>query len=168
MKRKTTVTIARAATIAAVYVTLTLLIYPIAFSGMQLRISEAMTLLPLLFPEAAIGLTIGCFISNIFGNGILDMIFGTLATCLSSVITMTIGKKIKNEKLKVFLGALPPVLINAFIVPFTFLALSELTELYFLNVLSVGIGQAIVVYGLGIPLYYTIKHTIKKDVKNKK
>lgn len=167
MKRKTTIIIARAATIAAIYVTLTLLVYPIAFSGMQVRISEAMTLLPLLFPEAAIGLTIGCFVSNIFGNGILDMVFGTLATCIASVITLIISKKVKNEKLRVFLGALPPVIINAFIVPFTFLAVSELAELYFFNVLTVGIGQAIAVYALGIPLYLAIKHITNKDDKNK-
>ena len=115
-----------------------------------------MTVLPLMFPEAIAGLTIGCFIANLFSGHILDIIFGTLATFVSAVITYIIGKKIKNVYLKYILGALPPVLVNAFVVPFTYLAVSELKEAYMFAVLSVGMGQAIAVYVLGTLLYFAL------------
>lgn len=121
-----------------------------------MRVSEALTVLPLMFPEAIAGLTIGCFIANLFSGHILDIIFGTLATFVSAVITYIIGKKIKNVYLKYILGALPPILVNAFVVPFTYLAVSELKEAYMFAVLSVGMGQAIAVYVLGTLLYFAL------------
>lgn len=156
MKKSATIKVVRAAVIAAVYVCLTLLFYPISFSISQVRVSEALTVLPLMFPEAIAGLTIGCFIANLFSGHILDIIFGTLATFVSAVITYIIGKKIKNVYLKYILGALPPVLVNAFVVPFTYLAVSELKEAYMFAVLSVGMGQAIAVYVLGTLLYFAL------------
>lgn len=162
MKKTITVKLVLTAVIAALYVCLTLAFYPISFSIVQIRVSEALTILPLIFPEAIFGLTIGCFISNCFSGHVLDLIFGTLATLVSAIITCIIGKKIKNEYLKAFLGALPPIVINAFVVPFTYLAVSELEEAYILAVLSVGAGQAIALFALGIPLYIAVKKLFKR------
>lgn len=164
MKKTTTVKLVRTAVIAAAYACITLALYPISFSVLQVRVSEALTILPLLFPEAIVGLTVGCLIANCFSGHVLDIVFGTLATFISAVITYFIGRKIKNCYLKVLLGALPPVIINAFVVPFTYLAVSELEQAYFLGVLSVGAGQAIAVFALGIPLYIAIK---KLNERNK-
>ena len=69
----------RIALFAAVYAALTIALAPISYGPVQFRVSEAMTVLPALFPEAAPGLFIGCFIANLFGgNGALDVIFGSL------------------------------------------------------------------------------------------
>ena len=83
-----------AAMIAALYLALTLLFQPISFGAVQFRISEAMTLLPAIFPEATIGLTLGCFLSNFLaGANVYDVVFGTLATLLAALISWRVGKK---------------------------------------------------------------------------
>ena len=150
--------LARAGIIGALYAILTMVLYPISYGGVQLRIAEALSILPLFFGEAVIGLTIGCFIANVLGvNGLLDVIFGTLATFIASTLTYIIGKKIKG-KLAFFIGGIPPVLVNAIIVPFTFLlTMSELKEMYLISSLSVCLGQALAVYLVGAPLYFAIK-----------
>ena len=149
--------LARAGIIGAIYVGLSLLFYPISYGGVQVRISEGLSLLPLVFPEAIWGLSIGCLISNLFGNGPLDIIFGTLATLVSSLLTYIIGKTVKNTPLKIFLGGLFPVVINAVVVPFTFLAVTELVSLYLISALQVCLGQLISVYVIGTPLYLAVK-----------
>ncbi len=104
----------RAAAIAAIYVALTVIFAPISFNAIQVRISEALTILPLFFPEAVPGLFVGCLIGNIIGGGILpDIIFGSLATLLGALGTYLIGKR----SLPTWVGAIPPVAANAVIVP---------------------------------------------------
>lgn len=162
----TTKRICRAAVIAALYATLTIVIASIAYIGGQCRLTEALTILPLFFPEAIPGLTIGCFIANLFtsGNLVLDLTLGTAATLLSSIVTYLAGRFVKNLPLKIILGELPPILFNAFIVPFTFLLVTELEELYWINVLSVGLGQLIAIAGLGTVLFFAIYGLRKKKV----
>jgi uncharacterized membrane protein len=76
------------AVIGAVYAVLTLLLAEISFGPWQVRVSEALTVLPFLYPPAAWGLFVGCFISNILGTGnILDIVFGSLATLLAGLLT---------------------------------------------------------------------------------
>ena len=90
----TTRSIATAGIIAALYVALTLALRPLAFGelGFECRISEAMTLLPVLFPEAIPGLTIGCLISNLFSPvGALDIVFGTLASAAYGIVLVILG-----------------------------------------------------------------------------
>ena len=70
-----------AAMIAAVYTVLTLVLAPISYGAVQVRLSEALTLLPVLFPEAIPGVAVGCLLANILGGSMLpDIVFGTLAT----------------------------------------------------------------------------------------
>ena len=191
MFKFTTIKLLRAAIIAAVYSTVTIFLAPLSYGPVQIRFAEALTILPLLFPEAVIGVTIGCLISNIFNGMWTDMVFGTLATFCAAVLTYyigrlfrlnTFGKQKKNEldetavvkerKCGVFLGALPPVLINALVVPiiiFSFIQddmaninifTSNSFLLYLLGFVSIFIGQALAVYGIGIPFYFGIKKSM--------
>lgn len=166
----TTKRICRAAVIAALYAALTMALAPISYGPFQCRISEALTVLPLFFPEAIVGLTLGCLISNIIGNGILDIIFGTLATLLAAITTYFIGKMVRNKTGKLILGELPPIIYNAIIVPFTFLAIAELKEAYFINLLWVGLGQLAAIGVGGTIIYFAVlklKNTnFFKDAEN--
>ena len=149
-------TLARIGIIGALYFIAVMIFFPISYGGVQVRIAEALTILPLLMGESVIGLAVGCMLANFFGNGILDVVFGTLATLLSAILTFIIGKFIKNHKLKFFIGALPPVIINAIVIPFTFLMATELKELYFISMIQIFIGQAISIYIVGSFLYFSL------------
>ena len=88
--RRNTKNLCLSALIAALYAALTLAFQPISYGAVQFRISEALTLLPVLFPQAVPGLTLGCLISNLFnpmGATVYDVVFGTLATLIAAVIT---------------------------------------------------------------------------------
>ena len=83
--RKSTLYIVQAALIAAIYVVLTLVFKPISFDFIQVRIAEALTILPMFLPAAVPGLFLGCLIANFFGGAVLwDVIFGSLATLLGA------------------------------------------------------------------------------------
>lgn len=155
--------IVKAGLIGAIYAALTMSLPFLSYGSVQLRVSEALTILPLFYPEAVIGLFVGCLISNIIGNGILDVIFGSLATLVSAILTYIVGKKIKNDKLKFIIGGVFPVIINAIVIPFTYLMITELPSLYWLNFLTVFIGQFLAVYLFGTLLYLSIKRIKSKS-----
>ena len=136
LNKLTTKKLASAGIISAIYVALTLVLMPISFGAVQVRISEALTILPLFFPEAIVGLTVGCLISNLFGFGVFDVIFGTIATFLSAILTYYAGKKIKNSTLKFIVGGSFPIIINAIIIPLIFIITGSTDQVYFLNFLS--------------------------------
>ncbi len=154
---------AKAGTIGALYFVLTIVFLPISYGPIQIRISECLAVLPLFYGEAVIGLTIGCLIANILGNGVLDIVFGTFATLVSCLLTYIVGKKIKGV-IKPVLGFIPPIIINAVIVPFTFLTVFEIKELYFISAIQILIGQTISVIGIGSIVYFAI-NKIKKGLK---
>lgn len=112
---KSVLRLARGAIIAAVYIGLVAIAPMISFGMIQFRIAEALTILPFFWPEAIAGVTIGCLASNLLfgGLGIVDMVLGTLATFLAAVFTWRLGK----TKL-IWLGAIPPIILNAIIVGF--------------------------------------------------
>lgn len=135
------------AIIAALYAGLTLGFQAISYGAIQFRVSEAMTLLPVLFPEAIPGLTVGCLISNLFnpmGATIYDIVFGTLATLMAAVLTW-------RMRTKLWLRALPPVLCNTVIIGLV-LTYAYGIDILWMNMLTVGLGEAAVCYALGIPL----------------
>ena len=102
--------VAAGAVLAALYVVLTLLLQPISYGEIQLRVSEALTLMPLFLPEAVPALAIGCLLSNIIGGSMLpDIIFGTLATLLAAILT-------RRFRDRFWLAASMPVLCNGLIV----------------------------------------------------
>jgi len=147
MKRFSVRSMCLSAVIAALYAALTLGFQAISYGPVQFRVSEALTLLPVVFPEAVPGLAVGCLISNLFnpmGATVYDVVFGTLATLLAAVLTRLI-------KGSVWLRALPPVLCNAVIIGFV-ITYGYGVDLLWMNMLTVGIGQAVVCYVLGVPL----------------
>ena len=107
---KDTKTLARGAIIAALYTVLTLMLQPLSYGEVQIRFSEAMTLLPILLPEAVPALAVGCLLSNVLGGCmIFDIVFGTLATLLAAICT-------RRLRSRFWLAALMPVLFNGVIV----------------------------------------------------
>lgn len=104
--------ITQGAAIAALYVVLTLVFAPISFGPVQLRIAEALCILPMFTPAAVPGLFIGCLIANLLGGGImLDVVFGSLATLIGAIL----GYMLRSNR---WLVPLPAVIANALIVPF--------------------------------------------------
>ena len=97
------------AVIGALYAALTLLLAPISYGPIQLRLSEALTLLPMLLPQAVPGLFVGCLIANLYTGMLTDIIFGSLATLLAAVGTYLLRKK-------PLLAAACPVVSNGVIV----------------------------------------------------
>lgn len=141
------------AMIAAVYLVLTLIFYLISFQPMQSRLAEALTVLPYFTPLAIPGLFVGCLVSNIIGgNGIWDIVIGSLATLLSAYLTYKISFKKPKRKL---LAPLPPVLINAVVIGAMLSILSDLSLP--ITIISVGAGQLIACYFVGYPLMLLIE-----------
>ncbi len=135
--------ITQAAIIAALYAGLTVLFAPISYSQIQVRISEALTVLPALTPAAIPGLFVGCIVANIFGGGgPIDIVFGSLATLLAAIVSYKMPVR--------WLVPLPPVIINGVVIGFI---LNYLFGYPLLATMGwVTLGQAIACYGLGYPL----------------
>ncbi|MBQ8869289.1 MAG: QueT transporter family protein [Oscillospiraceae bacterium] len=155
MKNITVKKLTMGAIIAALYTALTLIVAPISFGPVQLRLSEAMTVLPAICPPATVGLTLGCFISNIFGFilganplGLIDALVGTTATFLAALMTAYIGKKCRGAALYL-LAPLPPVLLNALFVgaELCIVVIGDTSVPTLLaTCLYVGLGEAIACY----------------------
>lgn len=140
--------IAQAAMIAAIYVVLTLIGASFSYGEVQVRISEALTILPAFTPAAIPGVFLGCLISNILGGCILpDIIFGSLATLAGAVFTWMLRNKSK------YLAPLPPIIANVLVVPFV-LKYGYMVPLPIpFMMLTVGIGEVISCGVLGLILY---------------
>ena len=138
--------IAESAIIAALYVVMTWLLAPISYGPIQFRISEVLMLLVVLNPKFSFALILGCFISNTTSSlGWYDMVFGTLATIIA-IIPMCFIRKMP-------IAAIFPVLSNAFIVSLELgIAFNLWNEAFWYNVFTIALGEAIVLYLLGIPL----------------
>ena len=131
-KLLTTRSLCVSAVIAALYAALTLLLAPISFGPLQLRVSEAMTLLPMVLPQAIPGLFVGCLIANLYTGMLTDIIFGSLATLIAAVGTYLLRKK-------PLLAAACPILTNAVIVGLVLSLTSNWPIL--LTMLQVGLGE---------------------------
>ena len=152
----------RCAVIAAVYVVLCLVLAPFSYGAVQVRIAEALCLLPVFGAEYIVGVTLGCFLANLFGSTILDVVFGTLATLIAAVMTYRL-RKIRTKKGLPLAACVPPVLVNAVIVgaEITYIFMPETASLPVLgfNMLTVGIGEVISVGILGVALVRVIEKT---------
>lgn len=171
--------IARIGVIAALYAAATLVailfLGSLAWGPVQFRISEALVVLALFTPDAIPGLTLGCVVANaaniVLGGtgtlGLLDVVFGSFATCVGAWFTW----HFRNKPVVAVLG---PVLANAFIVPaylpvmlagigfytipFTSISLEGSYPLmYLFGLVSTGLGEAVVLYVLGMPLANALK-----------
>ena len=146
MRKFTTRDLTLAAIVAAVYAVLTLTLPIPQFTGIQVRLSEALTVLPFLLPATAPGLVIGCFIANLFSPYPLDLVVGTAATLVACILTQYMPNR--------YLAPLPPVICNAVIVGaeiawFETGFTSAFWPAYAFNAFTVGFGELLACYILG-------------------
>jgi len=161
--KKSTSYLTRAAIIAAIYTLLTVIFQPISFGAVQFRVSEALTLLPVLFPEAIPGLFVGCIMANLFGGGIwYDVALGSVATLLAALC----ARKFRSRPL---LSAAMPVVFNGIIVgPLVYFAYIRpagapvnWVTLY-TSIGTVALGEAVVCYVLGLLLLKCLRRLPEK------
>ena len=138
------------AVIAALYVVLTLTAEALGLANgaIQLRFSEALTVLPFYTPAAILGLFIGCILSNILtGAHIFDIIFGSLATLIGAVGTYFLGRKVNK-----WLSPVPPIVANTLIVPFVLQYAYGVPDGLLFLMATVGAGEVLSCGVLGILL----------------
>ena len=117
MKRSNVRFLTEAGLIGGMYTALCLLLAPFSYGPMQVRLAEALTVLPALTPAAVPGLTLGCLLANLFGGGAaggLDWLFGTLATLAAALLSWGL-RRVRWRGCPV-LSTLPPVLLNALVI----------------------------------------------------
>ena len=146
MNTKSTRFLVQAAAIGAVYVVLTLVFAPLSFGEVQIRFSEALTILPYFTPAAIPGLFVGCVISNILGGCVpADIIFGSIATFLGAFFSY----KLRKNR---WLVPVPPIVANTIIVPFVLYYAYGINLPIPLMMVSVGMGEVISCAVLGMIL----------------
>jgi len=156
MKNKSVLFLTQAAIIAALYVVLTFIANALGLANgaVQVRFSEALTILPFFTPAAIPGLFIGCLLSNILtGCAIPDIIFGSIATLLGALGTYALRKKSQ------WLAPIPPILANTIIVPFILIFAYNVGPLstYPIQAFFVGAGEVISCGVLGLLLLNALK-----------
>lgn len=146
--------ILQAAIIAAIYAALTLFLAPLSYGVMQVRISEALTVLPFFTPAAVPGLFVGCLIANLMSPiGAIDVAIGSLSTLAAAVLSYYL-------RYKPILVPLPPVIINAVSVGWMLVAIYGVPMPLWASMLWVAAGQFVACYLIGYPLLrYLRKYT---------
>ncbi len=160
MKKLTTKQIALSGVTAGLYVGITILTSSFAYGNIQFRIADAMCLLVCLEPSLTLGLTLGCLIANLFSTvSALDIIIGTAATLLGCLLTM----RCKNT----WLLPIPTILSNAALVGAMLSWVLMPQELFWQGFAVMGgevaLGETVVLYVLGVPLYMYMKKTAVLD-----
>lgn len=152
MRDKNVKLLTQAGMIAAIYVVVTWLFAAFSFGEVQIRLSEALTILPVFTPAAVPGLFVGCIIGNILGGAVLpDIVFGSLATLIGALGTRALRDR------SPYLAPVPPVLANALIVPFVLRYAYAVPLPIPFMMLTVGIGEVISCGVLGMLLYFALK-----------
>lgn len=142
--------LARGALIGALYVLISLAAAPFGSGLIQVRLSEALCVLPWFTPVAIPGLFLGCLLANLLtGAVVYDVIFGSLATGLAALCTYLLRRKGCSK----WLAPLPAVIINALVVGYLLAYVYQVGVPMPLCALSVAAGQATACYGLGMPLF---------------
>ena len=149
------------AVVGAMYAALTVLLAPISYGPIQYRISEALCVMPLLFPYTSIGLFIGCLVANLLSPvGLMDLILGSLATLGAGLCTVWIGARSRRANVlpnwvERILACLMPVVWNGVIVG-AMLAWAYTPDAFWagfaVNGAQVALGEAVVLFLLGLPL----------------
>lgn len=153
MKQKKAYFITQAAVIAALYVVLTMFInaFNLASGAIQVRISEALTILPYFTPAAIPGLFVGCLLSNFLtGAAIWDIVFGSLATLLGAIGTYLLRKW-------KWCAPLPPILANTIIIPFVLTYAYGLPGGIPFFMLTIGAGEVLSCGILGMILLFALQ-----------
>ena len=140
----------RSALIAALYVLLVFVFQVSSFGPIQIRVAEALTVLPILFPEAVLGIFVGVLLSNILGGmGMWDILGGSLISLVAAMITYKYRES--------WVAYAAPIVLNAVFVSLYLKFIFHLPMSYWFMVLTVGLGQSVAVLGLGIPLIKQLK-----------
>ncbi len=152
--------LAEVAVIASIYVVFTVGLSWLSYGQIQFRVAEALLVLVLYRKSGIAGLILGCFIANIFSPiGWPDILFGTLGSAFAVYGIYRLRKK------NIFIALIPGVIFNALLVALELKLFFNLP--YFLSAAYVGLGQTLVIYALGIPLYYALqKIKFKNDYEN--
>ena len=160
MKNLSVRRLVRCAVIAAVYVVVCLVLAPFSYGAVQVRAAEALCLLPVFGAEYIVGVTLGCFLANLLGSTVVDVVFGTLATLLACLVTY----KLRDIRVKglAIPASLPPVVFNmiivgAFEITFFFSDGAPTAMLAVFNAVTVGIGELISCTILGVALVKLIE-----------
>lgn len=160
MKNLSVRRLVRCAVIAAVYVVVCLVLAPFSYGAVQVRVAEALCLLPVFGAEYIVGVTLGCFLANLLGSTVVDVVFGTLATLLACLVTY----KLRDIRVKglAIPASLPPVVFNmiivgAFEITFFFSDGAPTAILAVFNAVTVGIGELISCTILGVALVKLIE-----------
>ncbi|MBR2528107.1 MAG: QueT transporter family protein [Blautia sp.] len=151
MKNKSTIFLAQAGAIGAIYVVLTMIFSAFSFGEVQVRISEALTILPYFTAAAVPGLFVGCLLGNILGGAVLpDVIFGSLATLIGAYFTWKLRGRSR------WLAPVPPILANTLIVPFVLRYAYGVNLPIWMMMGTVGLGEVISCGVLGMLLHTAI------------
>ncbi len=151
MKKSNVSYVVHASIIAALYVVLVAVFSLTSFGPIQFRIAEALTILPFFTPAAIPGLFVGCLISNILGGAIIwDVIFGSLATLVSAILSYQLRKK-------AWLVPAPPVLINTIVLGLVFHYGYGFEGGLLVLMAGVFFGQMVSIYGIGMVLLNALK-----------
>ncbi len=152
MKDKKLLFLARGGMIAAIYVVLTYVFSAFSFGEIQVRVSEALTVLPAFTLSAVPGLFVGCLIGNLLSGAVIwDVVFGSLATLIGAFFTWTL------RKAHPLLAPVPPIISNALIIPFVLRWAYGLATPIPLMMLTVGVGEILSCGVLGMILYYALR-----------
>jgi uncharacterized membrane protein len=151
--------IVRTGLIAAIYAVITIAIAPLGYGPIQFRISEVLVLLAFIDPVYTIGLTIGCLVANIFGGvGILDIVFGTLATFISCKGIELTRKLIKKDTLSLIVASLWPVVINGVIIGLVLTYSAGIP--FYIIAAQISLSEFIIVTIIGVPIFNVLKEHI--------
>lgn len=162
MKRNQTREIAFGGIIAALYVILTYVAnaFGLASGVIQVRISEALTILPVFTVAAIPGVTIGCLLANLLtGCAFWDIVFGSVATLLGAVGTRLLRRH-------PYIAWIPPVVSNMAIIPVVLQKVYNVPDAWWYLVITVGIGEVISCGVLGIILYQVSCKVLPNDLRN--
>ena len=147
-----------AAVVGALYAVLTMVLAPISYGALQFRVSEVLCILPFFMPFTAWGLFVGCVVANLMSTaGVLDVVFGSLATLITCLCIAWCGKKGNTLKARL-LACFMPVIWNGLIVGATLtIALAGLNPLTHFGAFlvfagEVALGELGVMYLIGLPL----------------
>ena len=155
--------LAQAALIAALYVALTLLFAPISYGEVQVRIAEALTILPVFTPVAVPALFVGCLLANLLGGALpFDILFGSLATLIGALIT----RALKDKPL---ISPIGPIAANALIVPLVLRYAYGVPLALWILALSIAAGELLSAGVLGLLLYKALNtRPIKRLLEDKR
>ena len=151
----------RGALIAGLYVALTMLSYAFGLDkgAIQLRLSEALAVLPAVSGAAVPGLFVGCFLSSLLcGGHPLDVLFGSLVTLAAACVCRAM-RPLLRYRFGAVLFTIPNILLNALLIPILLILVYGVPDAYSYLVLTVGIGEVLTTGVMGTLLLYVWRRT---------